>query len=250
MTVVEHLRRAATDALADAAALDIRCIGGALAVPGLVDPSTRALVVAPNLHWHDVVLPSLTDHLGVELLVENEANLAALAELRYGAAQGLSSFVFVSGGVGIGGGLVLDGAVVRGTNGFAGELGHVVVDPEGPSCACGSRGCLEAVIGSDAAAAPEDISAALATALRSVVHLVDPQAVILGGTLVALPDGVLEEVADRLCRETVGGRWHPCDIRRSTLAGDAPLVGAATTALDGLVADPTTITVSSDALTA
>lgn len=235
--VVARLRRVAADVLASPEASGVRCVGGALAVPGLVDPSTRSLVVAPNLHWHDVVLPSSGPELAIELTVDNEANLAALGELRHGAARGLTSFVHVSAGVGIGGGLVLDGRVVRGANGFAGEIGHVVVDPDGPLCACGTRGCLETVVA--AATSPLAVAHAVAAALRSVVHLVDPEAVVLGGSLAALPDTALAEIGARLRTDTLGGRWHSCDVRRSHLAADAALIGAATTALDAFVADPT-----------
>jgi len=238
--VLARVEAVAKHALADARAAGIRCVGGALAVPGLVDPSTRALFVAPNLHWLDVDLTWLDHALGFELGVDNEANLGALAELRVGAAIGLRTFVYVSGGVGIGGGLVLDGALVRGVHGFAGELGHVVVDPHGPLCACGSRGCLEAYVGSDSGASPEEVAQALTVALRSVVHLVDPQAIILGGDLAASPE-VAEHVAEQLRHETLGGRWRPCEVRRSLLGPDAAAIGAAATVLDATVADPTLV---------
>jgi predicted NBD/HSP70 family sugar kinase len=249
-TVVGRLARVARAALADAADHDIRCVGGALAVPGLVDPSTRALVVAPNLDWHEVVLARLGDELGIALEVENEANLAALTELRHGAGQDLASFVLVSAGVGVGGGLVLDRDLVRGANGFACEVGHVVVDPKGPPCACGARGCLEAVIGGDASAEPPVVAEALGSALRSVVHLVDPEAVVLGGALARLDDRAVSVVSQRLRDETLGGRWHACHVRRSTLGPDAALVGAAITTLDAVVADPTSIPTRADVRTA
>jgi len=238
--VLARVRSVAEQALADAEAAGIRCAGVTLAVPGLVDPSTRALFVAPNLHWLDVDLTVLDDALGFVVGVDNEANLGALAELRHGAARGLASFVYVSGDIGIGGGVVIDGSLVRGIHGFAGELGHVVVDPDGPPCACGARGCLEAFVGADADASPDQLAAALATALRSVVHLVDPEAVVLGGAL-AEPEGVAEAVAERLRIDTLGGRWRPCAVRRSVLGRYAAAIGAATTVLDAVVADPTLI---------
>lgn len=238
-TVVARLSALAGEVLDEAERQDVSCVGGALAVPGLVDPTSQALVVAPNLHWRDVVLTQLSSLLGMDLVVENEANLAALAELRHGVARDLRSFVYVSGGIGIGGGLVLDRHVVGGANGFAGELGHVVVDPDGPRCACGGRGCLETVIGSGVDARPADVAHALAIALRSVVHLVDPEAIVLGGSLAHVPE-LPSELAPRLANDTIGGRWHPCVVRRSVLGADAALIGAATMALDAFVADPIT----------
>lgn len=239
-TVVDRLLDVAHRALDDAATQEIRSVGGSLAVPGLVTTDGGALVVAPNLDWHEVVPSTLGAELGLELPVENEAHLAALAELRHGVGRDLSSFVLVSAGVGVGGGLVIERTLVRGFHGFASEVGHVVVDPAGPACACGARGCLEAVVGRSADAPPDVVADALGTALRSVVHLVDPEAVVLGGTLAEVP-GLVDALTERLSVDTLGGAFHPCEVRASTLGLDAALIGAATSTLDDVVTDPTTI---------
>ena len=243
--VVDRLRRVTSAAMSDAEALGVDVIGAALALPGLVDRRTGTLFVAPNLHWFDADLTSIVVRLGLPehlpLAVDNEANLGALAELRLGAGRSLTSFVYVSVGVGVGAGIVVDGQVLRGAHGFAGELGHVVVDPDGKPCACGARGCLETIVGDDVAATPGDVADALAAALRTVVHLVDPQAVVLGGTLAAAGLPFAGEVADRLSASTLGARWYPCDVRPSSFGADAALVGAATSALDALLADPTIV---------
>jgi predicted NBD/HSP70 family sugar kinase len=223
----------------------VRCTGGALAVPGLVDRATGALLVAPNLHWLDVDLSDPGRALGLPpelpaIGVDNEANLGALAELRHGAGRDLPSFVYVSGGIGVGAGVVLDGRLVRGGRGLAGELGHVVVDPAGRRCACGARGCLETVLGARRRTTVAERVEALAAALRSVVHLIDPDAVVLGGALAAGP-AFAAAVADRLHERTLGARWRPCAVRPSALGADAAILGAATTALDHVRADPTTV---------
>jgi predicted NBD/HSP70 family sugar kinase len=237
--VVQSVRGLARTALDDAERQAICCVGATLALPGLVDPSSGTLFVAPNLHWlgdHGAEPASALRLPGLDRVrADNEANLAAIAELRFGAGQRLSSFVYVSGGIGIGAGVVLDGRLLRGAHGFAGELGHVVVDPEGPQCACGARGCLEV---SDRSAA------ALATALRSVVHLVDPEAIVLGGSFATLGDGYAQDVARRLHRDTLGARWHPSAVVPSSLGRDAALIGAATTVLDEILADPTIVPIS------
>ena len=98
--------------------------------------------------------------LGLPVLVENESNLAALAEHWTGAAVGIDDFVCVFGEVGVGGGVVLGGRLFRGTHGFGGEFGHVSVDPEGRRCACGSRGCVETLVGQESIAAAAGISTA------------------------------------------------------------------------------------------
>ncbi len=134
-----------------AEAQGVRVLGGGLAVPGLVDAKTGTVITAPNLGWNSaalelaVVLPDVP--LGTTLF--NEANAAALAELRYRPA-GDEDFLFVSGEVGVGGGLVIGSELFTGPHGHAGELGHVVVQPDGTLCSCGGTGCLETVAGQDA----------------------------------------------------------------------------------------------------
>jgi predicted NBD/HSP70 family sugar kinase len=117
----------------------------------------------------------------------------------------------------------------------------VVVEPSGTRCACGARGCLETVVGSRRRASASRRADALAAALHNVVHLLDPQAVVLGGGLAGDDGDLAEAVGQRLNATTLGGRWRPCPVRGSTVGPDAALVGAATVALDGVVADPTTV---------
>ncbi|WP_333735036.1 ROK family protein, partial [Streptomyces sp. IBSBF 3010] len=129
-------------------------VGVALALPGLV--SGGAVRQAPNLGWNQVPAEELfaaaltSEHPGHQELPvrsENEANLAALAELWFGGLERIRSFLYLTGEIGVGGALVIDGELLRGAHGFAGEIGHVVVDPSGPQCRCGSRGCLEQYAG-------------------------------------------------------------------------------------------------------
>ena len=122
--------------------------GLAVAVPGLVARDGRTVVRAPNLDWHDTDLGALLP-AGFPLTVDNEANLGALAELWLGDSTP-PDFVHVSAEIGIGAAVVVDGRLLRGTRGFAGELGHVPVYPDGPECACGGHGCLEQYAGEEA----------------------------------------------------------------------------------------------------
>ncbi len=119
-------------------------LGLALGVPGLVDSSDGTLLFAPNLRWSDVPLGRvLREHFPARTFVENEANLAALGEYYFGAAQGYDQVLYISAGVGVGGGLVHHGQLLTGAAGFAGEFGHMTMDPEGRLCGCGNRGCWE-----------------------------------------------------------------------------------------------------------
>jgi predicted NBD/HSP70 family sugar kinase len=149
--VATRLARLAGAAHRAATEQSLPIAGTTLAVPGLVSPAGH-LVSAPNLGWTDLDLPALlTPHLpaGPPLAVDNEANLAALAELWYGHGRTRRDFIRLSGEIGIGAGIVLDGHLFRGTRGFAGEIGHVLVDPTGPPCHCGGTGCLETYAGQE-----------------------------------------------------------------------------------------------------
>lgn len=119
-------------------------LGMALGVPGLVDVSSGTLLFAPNLCWKNVPLKAmLSARFKVPVHVDNEATMAAFGESYFGVARGSKNVLYVSAGVGIGGGLVLDGRLFPGASGFAGEVGHMQIDPNGPPCGCGQRGCWE-----------------------------------------------------------------------------------------------------------
>lgn len=114
-----------------------------VAAAGFVSTDRATVVAAPNLAWHDEPLGSwLTDHLGVKVVVENDANAAAWGEHRFGAGQG-ADMVCITVGTGIGGGIVIGGRLHRGHWGFAAEVGHIPLVPDGRPCPCGSRGCWE-----------------------------------------------------------------------------------------------------------
>lgn len=243
--VLAQLVRSGRSVLSDAGRAVIRCAGATVAVPGLVDPTSGALFVAPNLHWLDLDLTELGQALGLPASmpvgVENEANLGALAEQQLGAGNKYRSFIYLSGGVGVGAGIVLEGQLMRGAHGFAGEVGHVVIEPDGKPCACGARGCLETVVGAGRRVSERRRVEALSVALRSVVNTLDPEAVVLGGSFAGLGPALASELAERLGRDTLGARWHPCEVQVSGLGVDAALIGAATSALHRVLADPTTI---------
>lgn len=123
---------------------DGELVGVGVGVPGLVD-RRGVLRFAPNLPGVEAmpIKADLEAVLGVEVRVDNDATCAAWGERQVGAAQGYDDVILVTLGTGIGGGIVADGGLVRGANGFAGEIGHMVVDPDGPPCPCGQRGCWE-----------------------------------------------------------------------------------------------------------
>lgn len=125
-------------------ALPGQLFGIAWGVPGLVNVETGTLLFAPNLGWADVPFRDLvTAKFDIPAYVDNEAKLAALGEATFGTARSFDYVIYVSSGIGIGGGIVINGQVISGASGFAGEIGHMTVDPEGPACNCGNHGCWE-----------------------------------------------------------------------------------------------------------
>ncbi|CAG0930325.1 N-acetylglucosamine repressor [Thermoflexales bacterium] len=124
-----------------------RLLGIGVGVPGLVDHATGTLLFAPNLGWSNVPLREMWQRFGVPVVIENEANAAALGEHMIGVAKHSEHFIYLSAGVGLGGGLMIDGKLHGGAGGYAGEIGHMTLTPDGPLCACGNRGCWETFVG-------------------------------------------------------------------------------------------------------
>ncbi len=118
-----------------------------IVAPGPLDPFEGVVIEAPNLpDWdHVPVRDILTKAFSLPVFVGNDANLAALAEHRFGAGQGLDDLIYMTISTGVGGGIILGGKLLLGSKGLAGEIGHMIVQPGGPLCGCGNRGCLEAV---------------------------------------------------------------------------------------------------------
>lgn len=128
--------------------------GFGIGVAGLVDFKTGTVVFAPNLPLRNTPLKKiLAKRFGTRVVVDNDAAAATLGEAKFGAGRGVKNFIMLTIGTGIGGGIVIDGVLYRGTSGSAGELGHMVITAEGPGCECGGQGCLEAVASGRAIAA-------------------------------------------------------------------------------------------------
>jgi glucokinase-like ROK family protein len=146
--VLKQVERAVQKAIAQATNCDCRLFGMGLGVPGLVDHHTGTLLFAPNLGWRNVPIRDMwRKRFGAPVIVANEADAAALGEHMLGVAKQVDNFVYLSAGVGLGGGLVIDGKLYGGAGGYAGEIGHITLEPNGPQCNCGNRGCWEMLVG-------------------------------------------------------------------------------------------------------
>jgi predicted NBD/HSP70 family sugar kinase len=270
--VLDELGEVAAAALQHAAAQGLRPVGSVLAVPGLVDAASGTVEQAPNLGWHAVpVARSLAERLPaavrrVPLEVENEANLGALAELWHGSTRP-PDFVHVSAEAGIGAAVVVGGRLFRGARGFAGELGHVPVHPDGPVCTCGARGCLEQYAGEEAVLraaglsgargdriklltgralggnprvheALEQAGRALGTALAGAVNLLDPSALVLGGAYAELGEWLLPGMRRELAARVTVRPWSADALQLSELGRRGPLLGAGTVTVRRIIEDP------------
>ncbi|WP_121155609.1 ROK family transcriptional regulator [Micromonospora pisi] len=245
-------------------------LGLTVGVPGLIDDA-GTVRGAPSLGWRDLALGAelrraLRDP-AFEVVVENDANLAVLAEHRHGPYAGTANLVHLAAGAGIGAGVVADGRLLRGGRGFAGEIGHLCLDPGGPRCPCGRQGCLEALAGIPALVrrvladstqdgpvtdfAPElervrtrarqgDRRAleVLAEAGRHLGHaaailgnLVNPEVVLLGGYFVVLAPWLLPAAEAELTARTVAPDAGGTRLAASALGPGAAAVGGAARAL-------------------
>jgi glucokinase len=123
-------------------------VAACIATAGLINADEGKVLIAPNIPgFRNLILTTpVAERLGISTFIENDASAAALGEFRFGAGRGTRHLLHGTLGTGIGGGIVIDGRLYRGAKGLAGEIGHIILDPAGPRCNCGSRGCLEAMV--------------------------------------------------------------------------------------------------------
>ena len=146
--ILENARRLIEQGLAVEQAEGLRPLGIGVGLPGLVDLHTGQLKLAPNLNWRDVPIRQIfADQFSLPVYVENEANAAALGEYYFGVARGIENTIYLSAGIGLGAGILIGGKLFRGSQGYASEVGHMTVQPEGELCGCGKRGCWETLVG-------------------------------------------------------------------------------------------------------
>lgn len=243
-----------------------RVVGAGLAVPGLVN-ANGSVLVSPTLGWkRDPVAARLSDELGMPVAAGNDASIGALAESRFGVGVGVGNLLYLGGAMhSIGGGLIIDGTLLRGTSGYAGELGHTVVDPRGRPCVCGRRGCLEAEVSLDllepllgrrkldedeldvelgVARDPRVMTEVtrqvemLSLALTNFVNAFAPETVVLSGYLGALLSVSRERLADAVRVHPLGAEGRTIRLERAHLRSRLMLVGPAELAFSDLLANP------------
>jgi glucokinase len=254
--VIERIKATIDAALEQARGTEVAGIG--IGAPGPLNPYRGVVLGPPNLPgWDEIPLAKMIhEAYKLPVYLENDANAAAIAEHRFGAGKGTQQMVYITVSTGIGAGVVVDGQVRQGATGAFGELGHIIVDPDGPPCSCGNRGCLEAVASGTAiarmarevygkpitakevAALAEDGDQTaqqildkafrfLGLGLVNAVNLFDPEVIVVGGGVAQIGDplfNVLREcvAANRFHHASANIRVVPAQL--GTKAG---VIGAA-----------------------
>ena len=249
-------------------------VGIGVAIVGVVRRSDGMVSMAPNLGWRDEPLGErLAAALGplgtaVPLAFANESDLAALAEVRRGAARGVDDVLLVWGSIGVGGGLIVHGEPLTGAAGYSGEVGHIPVNPDGHPCRCGSTGCWETEVGVGAVLRragypPEGGAEAfdsviteadhgssfaleafaetgrwLGIGLAGIINVLNPRLVLLGGRLAQSYPFVRSALEAELDRRVLRAARQLIRVVPASLGEDAPLLGAAELAFEPLLADP------------
>jgi predicted NBD/HSP70 family sugar kinase/predicted transcriptional regulator len=258
---------------------DARCVGLTSAVPGVVDPVGGVARFAPNIGWQGVhILEGLRARLGSAappMDLENDAKLGAIAEYLLIQDQDIHDMLYVTGEVGVGGGIISGGRLLRGSAGYSGEIGHMPLNHGGQFCACGRRGCWETMVGlaallrqvADADDRVHDPSLDLEVRLRDVaaraasgeprtlralatvaddltlglallVDVLNPRVVVLGGYFTHLGEYMIERVRAGLPERVIAPDSGGCEVLLSTLGFSAPSRGGAYLALDRVYQDP------------
>ena len=252
------------------AELQAKVIGGHLlgvgvGVPGFVLMKQGVVAGSANLPEldHYPVREELAKVVNVPVFLENDANAAMLGERWRGAGRGVDDLVLMTLGTGVGGGILVDGRVLHGHLGMAGELGHLTVSPNGYPCGCGNVGCLEKYASATAVSAMarllnlganltaeevyhlaqdgnqraltifQSVGTALGTALATLINIFNFPLYLLGGGMTEAWDLFAPAMREEIARRSFSYRTHPPQIARATLGGDAGLYGAAYLALEG-----------------
>jgi predicted NBD/HSP70 family sugar kinase len=260
------------DQIADAVPVLTEIVGGGaqpvgigISVPGTVERLTSVVGLAPNLGWHDAAFGELMKQAvpTLPISIGNDADLAVLAEHSRGSARGYDDVIYLLGRIGVGAGILVDGRPLRGAGGLAGEVGHTILDPTGPLCHCGARGCVEMFVG-DAALlrlagsggsvddvlraaregeelalkAVQTLADSLGRAVANLVNLLNPRLVVMGGSLEDVLTLAQVQVEAALDQHAMAASRSMVELRPSALGEDGSLLGAAELAFGPLLADP------------
>jgi len=282
-TIIERAEGMVQEALDIGQSRGLKRLGIGLGVPGIVDIGEGALVFAPNFGWRDIPFGEMWGRrFDVPVYVENEANAAALGEYYFGVARHVQNLIYLSASFGLGGGILIKGRLFRGSGGYAGEVGHMIIEPGGQQCGCGKRGCWETVVGPRAIVRKvkqalesnkeslvynlvegdvsridsdvvvraaergdtlarrvlEEIGIQLGIGIANLVNTLNPEMVVLGGTL-SLASPFLLPAIDKMVHEHALARpGEIVQVAVSAHGADACVMGAVALVLDEILREP------------
>jgi glucokinase len=241
----------------------IKAVG--FGIPGIFSFKEQKTIQSPNLPELDnfELRAAVSRFIEVPFWLDNDANMAAYGEYRCGAGKGVKDMIFLTLGTGVGSGIIIAGELLHGQCGFAAEMGHIVVNPEGERCNCGSRGCLETeasagpiirnyrqLTRTDETPAAEEIAKRaklgdeaarksferagyyLGIGLGTAINLLNPEKILLGGGVMASGELLLPHAAEEARRRSYKASFDCCSIEKASLGNDAGLMGAASWAKD------------------
>lgn len=258
---------------------NVALLGIGISVPGLVDSEEGILRLAPNFRGRDLhIAGPWQNRFGLPVYVENDANAAALGEYFFGAAKDAPNALYLGANSGIGGGILIDGHIFRGSGGFAGEIGHMTINPKGELCSCGKRGCWETLIGPRAiveryrrlvaggtasplannlhhVTLPDMVKAAqmgdlaadavlqeaghhLGLGIANLINIFNPQLVILGGALGLTHEALIPMIRDTVKQNSLFPMRNSLSIVPSEYGLEDSVMGAVALVLDDLMRSP------------
>ncbi|MBI9050638.1 MAG: ROK family protein [Anaerolineaceae bacterium] len=245
---------------------ELPLMGIGVAIWGMINHTKGLIQFAPNLQWRNIPLESKwTELFNVPIYIENDANASALGEYYFGAAKNVEDFVYLSMDIGIGGGIISKGRLFRGASGFAGEIGHMVIDPNGETCSCGRRGCLETKAGrrvivqryrdltqeenmtlekiiqrgleGDTVAKMifSEVGESLGMGIGTIVNLFNPKCVILGWSLGQAYELLLPGITRSIEKSSLAELNQNLIIKPSLNGSDDALLGSIALVLDEII---------------
>jgi predicted NBD/HSP70 family sugar kinase len=258
-------------AIHESKVVELQVLGIGVGVWGLVDIEKGEVRFAPNLKWHDVPLKQLWEtRFNLTVFVENDANAAAMGEYYLGSAKNVDDFIYLSTGIGLGGGIICEGKLFRGWNGYAGEVGHMTIHPGGEPCLCGKCGCWETLVGSRVAVQDylartgreisfeelvqtlrahdpvsleifTEMALALAIGIGSLINIFYPRSIIVGGALNQVSDVILPITRAALAKNNQFQPLQDIKVLPSSLGADSCVLGCVALVLDEVIRQRTQV---------
>jgi glucokinase-like ROK family protein len=247
-------------------------MGIGVGVWGLVDHDRGVIRFAPNLMWRDIPVKEIWEQkFGVPVYLENDANASALGEYYFGAGRNVEDFIYMSMDIGVGGGIISAGKLFRGSSGYAGEIGHMTIDPHGNPCSCGKMGCLETMVGRHviikryqgitgeaeisleeiiqrarsgdtiARSVFEDIAETLGLGIGNLVNIFNPERIILGWSLGQAFDLLMPTLEKSIWKNSLSEQMGKPELVQFTNGADDCLLGCVALVMDEIIRERVTV---------